>query len=113
MRRQRNMSERKEQKTPEKEVNKMETSNLPDAEFKKQVIRILNELRGRVDQVCENFNNVIRNIKWTRKHKKNQSEMKNTLTKINNTLKGINNRVEPADKESENTQQNIKNRKES
>ena len=42
MRRQRNMSQRKEQnKTPEKELKKMETSNLPDAEFKTLVIRLL------------------------------------------------------------------------
>ena len=31
-------------KTPEKELNKMETSNLLDAEFKTLVIRMLNEL---------------------------------------------------------------------
>ena len=35
MRRQRNMEQMKEQiKTPEKELNKMEISNLSDAEFK-------------------------------------------------------------------------------
>ena len=35
MKRLRNMSQMKEQnKTPEKELNKMETSNLPDAKFK-------------------------------------------------------------------------------
>ena len=31
-------------KTPEKELNKMEISNLPDAEFKTPVIRMLKEL---------------------------------------------------------------------
>ena len=36
MKRQRNMAQMKEQiKTPEKELNKMEISNLSDAEFKK------------------------------------------------------------------------------
>ena len=40
MRKQNNMSQIKEQnKTPEKEINKMETSNLPDAEFKTLVTR--------------------------------------------------------------------------
>ena len=57
MRRQRNMSELKEQnKTPEKYLNKMETSNLPHAEFKTLVIRMFNELRGRIDELSENFN---------------------------------------------------------
>ena len=45
MRTQRNMVQMKEQiKTPEKELNKMETSNLSDAEFKTLVRRMLKEL---------------------------------------------------------------------
>ena len=44
MRRQRNMAQMKEQiKTPEKELNKIEISNLSDAEFKRVVIRMLKE----------------------------------------------------------------------
>ena len=47
MRRQRNMVQMKEQiKTPEKELNKMEISNVSDAEFKTLVIRMLKELVG-------------------------------------------------------------------
>ena len=45
MRRQRNMAQMKEQiKTPEKELNKMEISNMSDAEFKTLVTRMLKEL---------------------------------------------------------------------
>ena len=45
MRKQRNMAQMKEHiKTPEKEVNEMEISNLSDAEFKTLVIRMLKEL---------------------------------------------------------------------
>ena len=45
MRRQRNMTQMKEQiKTPEKELNKIQTSNLLDAEFKTLIIRMLSEL---------------------------------------------------------------------
>ena len=33
----------------------METSNLPDIEFKTLVIRMLNDLRGRVEEQSENF----------------------------------------------------------
>ena len=63
MRRQRNMAEMKEQnKTPEKELNKMEISNLSDAEFKTLVIRMLKELIGY-------FNSI----------KKTQAEMKVTF----------------------------------
>ena len=47
MRRQRNMSQVKEQnKTPEKGLNKIEISNLSDGKFKTLVIRMLKELIG-------------------------------------------------------------------
>ena len=45
MRRQRNTAQMREQiKTPEKDLNKMEISNLSDAEFKTLVVRMLKEL---------------------------------------------------------------------
>ena len=60
------MAQMKEKiKTPEKELNKMEISNLSDAEFKTLVIRMLKELIG-------HFNNI----------KKNQAEMTVTLSEI-------------------------------
>ena len=34
----------------------METNNLPDEEYKTLVIQMLNELKGRVDELSENFN---------------------------------------------------------
>ena len=47
MGRQRSMSHMKEQnKALEKELNKMQTSNIPDAEFKTMVIRMLNAFLG-------------------------------------------------------------------
>ena len=65
MRRQRNIAQMKEQiRTPEKELNKMETSKLSDAEFKTLVIRVLKEL-------SEDLNSM----------KKIQSETKDTLNK--------------------------------
>ena len=78
------MSQRKEQdKTPEKELNEMEASSLPDAEFKTLVIRMLNELKGRLEELGENFNKEVENIK------ENQSEM-NEITKMKTTLQRIN-----------------------
>ena len=70
------MTQVKEQiKTPEKELNKMEQSNLSDAEFKTLVIRMLKEH-------SEDLNTI----------KKIQSEMKGTLTEIKNNLQGNNSR---------------------
>ena len=77
MRRQRNMAQMKEQnKTPEKELNKGEISNLSDAEFKTMVIKMLKELTGY-------FNNI----------KKTQAEMKVVLSEIKKNLQGINSGV--------------------
>ena len=53
------MSQMKEQiKTSEKELNKMETSNVLGAEFKTLVIRTFNELKGRGDELTENLNRI-------------------------------------------------------
>ena len=80
MRRQRNMAQMKEQiKSPEKELNKMEISNLSHAEFKALVIRMLKEL-------SEDLNMI----------KKIQSEMKDTLIEIKNNLQGNNSRRDEA-----------------
>ena len=52
MRRQKNMAQMKEQiKTPEKELNKMEISNLSDAEFKTVVIRMFKELSENLNSI--------------------------------------------------------------
>ena len=70
MRRQRDMAQVKEQiKTPEKELNKMEISNLSDAEFKTRVLRMLEELSEDLSSI-----------------KKIQSETKDALVEIKNNL---------------------------
>ena len=75
------MAQIKEQnKTPGKEVNKMEISNLSDAKFKTLVIRILKELIGY-------FNSI----------KKTQAEMKVTLSEIKTNLQGPNSGVDEAE----------------
>ena len=61
MRRPRNMAQMKEQiKTPDKELNEREISNLSDAEFNTLVISIVKEL-------CEDFSS-IKNIQEQRIH---------------------------------------------
>ena len=74
------MAQMKEQiKTPEKELNKMEISNLSDAEFKTQDLRMLTEL-------SEDLNSI----------KKTQAEMKDILIEIKNNSQGINSGVDKA-----------------
>ena len=67
-------------KTPEKELNKMEISNVLDAEFKTLVIRMLKEF-------SEDLNSI----------KKIQSETKDTLIEIKNHLQANNTRLDEAE----------------
>ena len=66
-------------KSPEKELNKMEKSNLPDTKFKTLFVRMLKE-------PIEDLSSV----------KKIQLEMKDTLTEIKNDLQVNNSRVDEA-----------------
>ena len=70
---------KKQIKTPEKELNKMEISNLSEAESKTLVIMMLKEL-------SEDLNSI----------KKIVSETKDTLNEIKNNLQGNNSRVDEA-----------------
>ena len=81
MRKQRNMTQMKEQiKTLEKELNIIEISNLSDAEFKTLFIRMLKELSEGLSSI-----------------KKIQSEMKDTLIELKNNLQRNNSRVDEAE----------------
>ena len=46
---------KKQKKSPEKELNEMEAIKIPDAEFKTMVMRILKDLRVRMDDLSENL----------------------------------------------------------
>ena len=81
-------------KTPEKELNKMEISNLSDAEFKTLFLKMLKEL-------SEDLNGI----------KKIRSEMKDSLIEMKNNLQGNNSKVDEAetqikDRESKETNKN-------
>ena len=76
MRRQQDMAIVKERNS-KKELNKMEKSNLSDAESKTLVIKMLEE-------ISEDLNSI----------KKIQSEMKDTLIEIKNNLQGTNSRMD-------------------
>ena len=52
---------KEQNKTPEKELNKMETNNPPDSELKILAVSMLNNVKGRVDKFSENFDKKIGN----------------------------------------------------
>ena len=55
---------KEQNKAPEKEFTKMETSNIPDAEFKTLVTRMHKKLRGRVDELSVTFNKEKTKWRW-------------------------------------------------
>ena len=69
------MSQMKEQdKITARDLNEMEISNMPDREFQVMVIKKLSGLEKRVGNLSETLNKELENIK------KNQSEIKNSVT---------------------------------
>ena len=83
MRQQRNMFKTKEQdKTPEEKPSEVEIDNLLSRKFKVMIVKMFKQLRTKLDEQIEKlevFNKELENIK------KNQAEMKNTITKMKNT----------------------------
>lgn len=53
----------KQDKSSEKELNKVEISNLPRKEFKVTILKIFTELGKRMDEHSKNFNKKLENIK--------------------------------------------------
>lgn len=70
-------------KPSDKEPNKMEMGNLPGAEFKTLVIKLVNELRRREVEPRENFNNDMENTqRGIENIEENQSESKNKTSEM-------------------------------
>ena len=63
-------------KTPEKQLNEVETDNLPEKEFRTMIVKMIQDLRNRMEKMQEMFT-------------KDLEELKNKQTKINNILGGI------------------------
>lgn len=61
--------QKEQDKTLEKELNKLEESNPPDAEFKTLLVRIMNELKGRIGEPMSTYRKRQENQNGARKHK--------------------------------------------
>ena len=77
---QRVMFQMKGQETPERQLNEVEIRNLPEIEFKIMIVKIILDLRKRMEKMHEMF-------------AKDLEELRNKQTEINNTLEGINSRM--------------------
>ena len=79
--RQRNSPHMKEkQASPEKEVNELEASDLPEQEFRVMIIRWLKRMEDKFDNMS-----------------KTQEEMKNDIATMKNSIESIKSRLEEAE----------------
>ena len=90
------MYQMKEQdKTPEKQLNEVEISNLPEKELRIMIVKMIQDLgktmEAKIKKMQEMFN------KDLEKLKNKQTEMNNTITEMKTTLEGINSRITEAE----------------
>ena len=68
---------KEQEKSPEKQLNEMESTNIPDAEFKIIGLRMPKERQGRMNDLSENLNKervIIKGIKKNPKGKPVRNE---------------------------------------
>ena len=73
------------------QVNKDEIGNLPEKEFRVMIVKMIQNLRNRMEKIQETFNKGLEELK------SKQTVMNNKITEIKNTLEGINNRITEAE----------------
>ena len=73
-----------QEKTPEKQINEVETGNLPEKEIRIMIVKMIQDFRKTMEKMQEMFT-------------KDLEELENKQTKMNNTLEGINNRITEAE----------------
>ena len=84
MKKQKVMSQMKGQdKTLEKQLQEVKIGNLPEKEFRKMIVKIIQDLRKRMEAKIEKMQKM-----FTK-----DSELKNKQTEMNNILEGIHSRI--------------------
>ena len=95
MKRQKIMSQIKEQdKTPE-QLNEVEIGNLPEKVYRIMIVKMIQDLGKRMEAKTEQMQEMFNEDSEELKNK--QTEMNNTITEMKNTLEGINSRITEAE----------------
>ena len=92
MRRQRNTQQIKEQgKNRTGVTNEEGIGSLPEKEFRIMIVKMIQNLRNRMENIQEMFNKDLEELR------SKQTMMKNTVNEIKNSLEGINSRITEAE----------------
>ena len=78
-------------KNPPDETNEEEIESLLEKKFKVMIIKMIQNLRNRMEKIQEMLNGDLEELK------SKQTEMNNTINEIKNSLEGINSRITEAE----------------
>ena len=82
------MQQMKEQcKNPPHQTNEKEIGSLPEKQFRVMIVKMIQTLRNRMEEIQEAFN------KDAVELKSKQTMMNNTINEIKNSIEGINSRI--------------------
>ena len=82
---------KKQTRNTEVQINEEETGKLPEKEFRVMIVKMIKNLKNKVEKMQESINKDLEELK--NKH----TEKNNTITEIKNTLEGINSRISEAE----------------
>ena len=86
------MQQMKEQgKNPPDQTNEEEIGSVPEKEFRVMIVKMIQNLRNRMEKIHETFNKDLEEIK------SKQTMMNNTISEIKNILEGFNSRITEAE----------------
>ena len=94
---------KEQDKTPEKQLKEVEIDNLPEKEFRIIIVKMIQDLRKRmeakIEKMQEMFNKDLEELKnrHIEELQNKQTKMNNTVTKMKNTVEGINSRITEAE----------------
>ena len=79
---------KRQDKTPEKQLNEMDIGNLPEKEFRIMIVKMIQDLGKRMEVKIEKMQEMFI---------KDPEELNNKQTEMNDTLKGINRKITEAE----------------
>ena len=86
------MQQMKEQgKNPPDQTNEEEIGSVPEKEFRVMIVKMIQNLRNRMEKIHETFNKDLEEIK------SKQTMMNNTISEIKSILEGFNSRITEAE----------------
>ena len=71
-------------KNPPDQTNEEEIGSLPEKEFREMIVKMIQNLRNRMEKIQETFNKDLEELK------SKQIMLNNTINEIKNSLEGIN-----------------------